>query len=239
MNHSKIHTFVRHCYYSNASNDKRRHTEFSHEKCHHNLMQTLERDKGEVTFLLDTHFAKDEPHFIQAQSEFPVVEIDAGCEGKSFLALIDYVLEQDLEDEAVVYFLEDDYLHKEGWIDILLEGFTLEEADYLTLFDHRDKYFFEQYSALQARLFHTASTHWRTTPSTTNTYAMKMGTLKKHLRMHKKFSIGRQISADHEKFLALGKKGATLISPIPGWSTHAEPEFASPCYDWDGIFSGT
>ncbi len=233
---SKIQVFVRHCHYSGASAHKRRSPGFSHEKCHENLMATADLSKVDFTFLLDTHFAKDEPHFIEKQTQFPVVKINAGCEGKSFLALLDYVIEKQYTNDTVLYFLEDDYLHREGWADILLEGFSLPQADYITLFDHRDKYFLEMYENLQARLFHTASTHWRTTPSTTNTYAMRMKSLKKHLEIHRRFSIDRQISSDHEKFLALGKLGAVLLSSIPGWSTHAEPEFSSPCHDWGSLF---
>jgi hypothetical protein len=59
---------------------------------------------------------------------------------------------------------------------------------------------------------------------------MRFSTLKEHLSIHRRFSQGRKISADHDKFCCLGKKGAMLISPIPGWSTHAEKEFASPFF---------
>ena len=37
-----------------------------------------------------------------------------------------------LEDETIVYFLEDDYLHRENSANILLEGFDL-GSDYVTL----------------------------------------------------------------------------------------------------------
>ena len=33
------------------------------------------------------------------------------------------------------YFLEDDYLHRPGWCDVLLEGFTVNNASYVTLYD--------------------------------------------------------------------------------------------------------
>ena len=230
----KIQVFVRHCFYSHASAHKKRPIGFSHEKCHDNLMQTADRDKVDFTFLLDTHFSKG-VHFIEQQDNYPVVKIDAGCEGKSFLALLEYVMKQPFDDETILYFLEDDYLHRPEWVPILLEGFSVPHADYVTLYDHRDKYFDPLYKELQARLFHTESVHWRTTPSTTNTYAMRFRTLKKQLKFHKRFSENRDISQDHEKFLKLGKKGATLISSVPGWSTHAEEAVASPCFDWSSL----
>ena len=45
------------------------------------------------------------------------------------------------------------------------------------------------------------------------------------------------ISADHQKFCALGKRGATLISSIPGWSTHIDRDFVSPCINWNAFFT--
>ena len=58
-----------------------------------------------------------------------------------------------MHDQTIVYFLEDDYLHRAGWADILLEAFTLDQADYVTLFDHQDKYTAPMYENLQSRIF--------------------------------------------------------------------------------------
>ncbi len=89
------------------------------------------------------------------------------------------------------------------------------------------------YRKLSAQLFITPSCHWRTTPSTTNTFAVRFGTLLRDLRIHRRFSQNRQISDDHRKFCCLKRRGRILISALPGWATHAEPEYASPCIDWN------
>jgi glycosyltransferase involved in cell wall biosynthesis len=231
-----IHVFVRHCFFSSASAHKERMRGFSRKRCYENLLQTLDDRDVHLTFFLDG-YEGNAPHFLREQSRFPVIGIQAGNEGASFLAMLDHVLKQDLESKAIVYFLEDDYLHKPEWIKILREGFSLPHSDYVTLYDHKDKYFFPEYQNLTARLFHTQSCHWRTTPSTTNTYAMRFKTLKRDEAIHRAFSLNRKITADHEKFCALAKQGAILISSIPGWSTHVEPEYASPCTDWEKILS--
>jgi hypothetical protein len=234
-NQSCIEVFVRHCHYSAASAHKDRFATFSKEKCFQNLLSTVDKKRVNLTFLLDTFFPSAQPHFITQQSEYPVIEIKAGNEANSFLAMLDHVMAKKLKPETVVYFLEDDYIHKEGWVDVLLEGLSLPSIDYVTLFDHRDKYFFPSYADLQAKIFHTKTCHWRTTPSTTNTYAMRFKTLMRDLPIHRVFSEGRKISADHEKFCSLGEKGSVLISSIPGYSTHVEPEFASPCQNWEEV----
>ncbi len=220
-----IQVFVRHAIYSSVSARKERFPHFSRETCHRNLLATSD-SRVHITHLLDT--AHDGTHFLNNY-----IEIKAGSEGKSFLCLLDHVSNLDLHPDTIVYFLEDDYLHRPGWVDILLEGFST-GADYVTLYDHNDKY--TSYPKLTSKIFATPSCHWRTTPSTTNTYAMRLSTLQEHLPIHRKFSTGREITADHDKFCALAKKGAILISSMPGWSTHAEPKYASPITNWGAIF---
>ncbi|MGH2612514.1 MAG: hypothetical protein ACRDFB_05635, partial [Rhabdochlamydiaceae bacterium] len=190
-----------------------------------------------ITFLLDVFYPSTTRHFITEQTEFPVIEIKEGSETGSFLKLLDHVISLKFKDDTVIYFLEDDYLHKEGWVDVLLEGFTIPSVSYVTLFDHRDKYFLPMYTDLQSKLFITDTCHWRTTPSTTNTYAMRFKTLQEHLPIHRKFSERRRITSDHEKFLELGRQGAQLISSIPGWSSHIDAGNTSPCVDWEFFFA--
>ena len=231
-----IEIFIRHCHYSSVSSHKARFPTFSRERCFDNLMSTLEGQEGiNVTFFLDTYHPMEGEHFIRKQNRYPIIESKTGAEASSFLFMLEHVYKQKFSPDTIIYFLEDDYIHLPQWPRILREAFTLTGIDYATLYDHKDKYFFPQYAHMQSKIFHTASCHWRTTPSTTNTYAMLFKTLKKHIDLHRCYSLGRTITADHEKFCKLAEGGAVLISSMPGFSTHAEPEFASPCTDWETL----
>lgn len=221
-----IQVFIRHCNYSSASAHKKRPARFSKKACYQNLLSTLDA-RVKLTHFLDT--AQEGDHFIKNEA----ICMKEGSEAGSFLRMLEYVQKLDLDPNTILYFLEDDYLHRPGWIDILLEGFST-PADYVTLYDHSDKY--SAYPKLRSQIFATQSCHWRTTPSTTNTYAMRFGTLKQDLAIHQRFSVGRKITADHDKFCFLQKKGALLVSSIPGWSTHADPLFSSPCFNWDQLY---
>src|SRR5262249_45860983 len=146
-------------------------------------------------------------HFLKKEKN--VIEIQEGTEAGSFLRLLDHVSNLDLHPETILYFVEDDYIHRPGWLEVLLEGINL--TDYATLYDHKDKYFL--YPGLTSRIFASRTCHWRTTPSTTNTFGCRFKTLLKHLPIHRKFSMDRSISSDHEKFCQLAAEGAILISP--------------------------
>ena len=233
----KIEVFVRHCHFSDISVHKNRLPGFSRKKCYDNLLKTLDPQRVNLTFLLDTYHPSPKTHFVLEQSEYPVINIKEGTETGSFLKLLAYVESLKLSAQTIVYFLEDDYLHREGWAGVLTEGLSIPGVSYATLFDHRDKYFHPNYRTLKSQIFYTKSCHWRTTPSTTNTYAMRYGTLKQDIAIHRQFSEGRKISADHEKFLKLGEEGRLLISSLPGWATHVEGEYTSPCIDWEEILA--
>lgn len=235
-NSAKIEVFVRHCHFSAVSQHKNRPVWFSREVCHKNLMNTLDPDLVNVTFVLDTfHPMKNGEHFVKKQDKYKVIEIREGAEAKAFLWLIDYISSLNLDPETIVYIVEDDYLHRPQWAQVLLEGFSIPSVSYITLYDHQDKYYSSIYESLQSKLYHTKSCHWRVTPSTTNTYAMKFKTLQRDLPIHRGYSLNIDVTADHAKFCALNSEGKFLISPIPGWSTHLEPEFFSPCIDWESI----
>ena len=54
-------------------------------------------------------------------------------------SMLDYVNNLTFDNDQIISFIEDDYLHLENWNDILLEGFKL-NVEYVSLYDHLDKY---------------------------------------------------------------------------------------------------
>jgi hypothetical protein len=111
----------------------------------------------------------------------------------SFMYMIDNIIKTRKQDDCV-YLLEDDYLHRPGSKKVIFEG--LEIADYVTLYDHPDKYKLDgnggnhfNYKNLQkTRLYLTASAHWRECNSTTMTFSCKVQTLIDNYRTWKKYT---------------------------------------------------
>ena len=118
--------------------------------------------------------------FIRAQG-LPYEETALG-NAASFMYSVNLILKRHSLSETV-YLLEDDYLHLPGSKVLLNEG--LEIADYVTLYDHPDKYVLENeggnpfnHQVLNTtRLYVTRHSHWRDTDSTTMTFACKVVTL--------------------------------------------------------------
>ena len=190
-----IQVFYRTCYHSPNQDlaNRSRPDWFSKEKCFKNFKKTLNPELVDYTVVYDSYHQPDGdgniPPMIKSES-FRIRNI--GSEAGSFLETLNLAL-RTCNSGQIVYFLEDDYLHTNNWCDKMLEGFEL-GADYLTGLDHGDKY--RDYPALKSKLFVSDSCHWRTTPSTTNTFAVKYETLVEDAEIHRKYSENLQITQD-------------------------------------------
>jgi hypothetical protein len=145
------------------------------------------------------------------------------------------------KDDEIVYFVENDYLHKQLSPKILKEGFDL-GASFISLYDHPDKYMspsiggnpYCEGGAEDTRVYLTKSTHWKITNSTTMTFASTVGTLKRVEPIIRKWTEGNH-PHDFQMFLELRKHNELLITPLPSYSTHGETGWLSPLTDWSEI----
>ena len=177
-----------------------------------------------------------------------IISCNIGNGAGTFTLSYDLALKE--PDDTIIYFVENDYLHKPNSKKILLEGFTL-STDYVTLYDHPDKYmlrenggnkFCEEGSEL-TRVYATDSTHWKLTNSTTMTFAARVSTLKDDELIIRKYTCGIHPENgemtghpyDFSMFIELNKKGKALISPLPGYSTHGELRWLTNFTDWETI----
>ena len=237
----KIEVFLRHCYSSpnQALPNRKRPPWFNKGKILQNLKRTINPELAKINIVYDEHFGSisDVAHLV-LEKPADVEIINEGNEAGSFLRTLEIVESRGYDDDTIIYFIEDDYLHRENWCEVLIEAFSL-PTHYVSLYDHLDKYIDSGYDDLVSKVFHTDSCHWRTVPSTCNTYAGKMGQLKQDMVIHKHFSAASPdgISMDHAKFVELGRHGRRLITPMPGYSTHCDL-LHSPCIDWEKYIDG-
>ena len=113
------------------------------------------------------------------------LEVTRLGQAASFYHLVRLAMET-LHDEDIVYFIEDDYLHVPDSGKILEEG--IQVFDYVTLYDHPDKYgvfgkgrnpYVDDGKLSEVtQLYKGAFALWRTTNSTTHTFACRVKTLK-------------------------------------------------------------
>jgi hypothetical protein len=166
--------------------------------------------------------------------------LNCGGNSKSFRIMYNDILK--LDDNDFVYLLEDDYFHLNGSFEILYEFAERNYTDYVTLYDHPDKYeegcveinplcrnFGEK-----TTVFRTPNHHWKITNSTTMTFAAFANVLKRDKDVFWEHTT-ENIPKDFRLFLKLGENGILLSSPIPSFSTHCNKGYTAPFIDWSRI----
>ena len=138
-----------------------------------------------------------------------------------------------LHPADIYYFVEDDHLHLPDQKSYLSAG--LDYFDFVSLYDHPDKYQSRCYPGLQRRVLATSVGHFSSSPSTVMTFACKAETLHRarDILLEPVFTgEALKVPRDHDMFIDLANKGFTLGTSIPGRSTHCERQWLSPYVDW-------
>jgi len=168
-----------------------------------------------------------------------ILYVSVGHGAGTFNLALDEALQS--PDNEIIYFIENDYLHKPNSGVIFKEGFDL-GASFVSLYDHPDKYigvdqggnpYFEG-GAEDTRVYLTNSCHWKITNSTTMTFAAKVSTLKRVEHILRKWTNATHPN-DFQMFLELRENNGLLITPLPGYATHGETAWLSPLTNWNQI----
>ena len=144
-----------------------------------------------------------------------------------------------LDDNKVVYFIENDYIHNMNAQKYLQEAIDM-GAHYATLYDHPDKYIDAERGGNPhvkgggeiTKVFLTDNCHWKITNSTTMTFCAKVKTLREDETVWRKHTEGTY-PKDFDAFIELRNNNRSLVSSIPGHATHGETAWLAPLVDWE------
>jgi hypothetical protein len=223
---------------SDAGYNKVKPDYINNENCLKNFCEVFSKQKHNFDIkIIADNISEATDYMIQKYIPIDdITYVSVGHGAGTFNLALDMALKEN--DDEIIYFLENDYLHKPGADKILEEGFSL-GFDYVALYDHPDKYInganpFVEDGGEVTRLMLTDSCHWKLTNSTTMTFAAKVSTLKQDEAILRDFTSGTHPD-DFMMFLALREKQHGLVTPVPGYSTHGETAFLSPLTDWSKI----
>jgi hypothetical protein len=165
-----------------------------------------------------------------------IIKIDYQSNQKSLEHVLD--LAQNINTD-IIYFVEDDYLHKTGAAAALLEGFLIvqqfmpHKKPIVTLYDHPDRYTrTDDADSFDTKIFLGLKEYWRTAESTTCTWA----TTAKNYRDGIYKNAKEFLLDDRGFFRRLFLTGHRLIQPMTGYSTHCHLPYLSPYVDWESYF---
>jgi len=212
----------------------------NNENCLKNAINAFPLNKFNWVVIADNVADENKPLIEKYIASSKIHYVSMGDGAKTFNYALDYAL-NNLNDEEIVYFLENDYLHKPGSYQALIEGINF-GSSFVSLYDHPDKYLdpsmggnpYCSGGAEDTRVYLSYSTHWKVTNSTTMTFASKISTLKRTEHILRKWTSGSHPD-DFSMFIDLRNDNELLITPIPGFSTHGETFWLSPLVNWNEI----
>jgi len=238
---SELHIFYR---ISDKGENKERLSIINNKNCLENFIKEFPVENIEI---IADNVNEDTIKWLETYNFKSIKRTTLGNSGSFWFS---YLQAMKLPINDFVYFVENDYIHKPNSMNILLEG--LDIADYVTLYDHPDKYVdginpAVKNSGEKSKVFLTHSSHWKITNSTTMTFASKISILQKDSFIFRLFTVGcikkgrpflkifqeRLFPADYRIFTILTKiKTRKLICPLPGLSTHGENKYLAPLTSW-------
>jgi hypothetical protein len=221
---------------SDAGYSKVKPEYINNENCLKNALQTFPISEYDWSIIADNTSEKTNDMIQKYISKDHVMYVSVGHGAGTFNLALDEALQS--PDDEIIYFIENDYLHKPNSGNIFKEGFDLDPS-FVSLYDHPDKYMspnqggnpYCDNGAEDTRIYLTDSCHWKITNSTTMTFAAKVSTLKRTEDILRKHTSGSH-PHDFSMFLELMGQDEFLITPIPGYSTHGETAWLSPLTDW-------
>ena len=225
----KIHILYRH-YNVEGTGNKFRPSWFDYEKCFINLLSTIEGKNVDLHVIMD---GDSNGNFIENyKDKYTLYNINVGGDYNSYLETYKYIKTLNVGDNDLIYFLENDYLHTDNWVEEIVTLFQTypQGLNYVSLYDHNDKYFPEHVNDMISRVYTTNTHHWRTIGSTCGSYIIP-----KNIFIEDE-DINTGGPGDHNKFLHLNStKNRFVLTPIPGLSTHCMEGLMSPTIDWETI----
>ena len=220
---------------SNAGYKKEKPDYINNQNCFLNALRTFNK----ATWWVIADNVDDETRQLLNSRLSTVEYVSVGHGAGTFNKALDFALNIPNQEE-IVYFLENDYLHRLEADMVLQSAFDMHLGiEYVTLYDHPDKYMEPSQGgnphcygkAENTRVFLGKYCHWKITNSTTMTFAAKVRTLKADEQILRKWTSGTH-PYDFEMFTELRNKGRQIISPLPGYATHGETKWLAPLINW-------
>ena len=229
---------------------------FTNENCLNNFIKNFELKNSDKLFIVADNVTDDTMEWLKSYN-FEIIKTNLGNS-----ASFDYVMKHAMNSsntDNIVYFVENDYLHRNGSRQAINEAFNVLNSDYVSLYDSPEKYgyhFNKNYDKFidfgqnlfdnfKSNIYYGLNNYWRTSNSFTMTFAMKLDLVRHDYEVFKYELVEmdkddypyKKIPRDFELFNILSSiKNRKLLTPMPGYATHGD--LLSPNVDWLKVFMG-
>lgn len=237
-----------------GESDKRRPPFHSKARCLRSAVRALAEVPGaRLVLLVDAERLPEEYAGIVPEGT-EVTYLGGIGNGRSYRAQLRLL--RDLPPDDLVHLCEDDYLYTRDAFSVLVAAAAeLDDADYLCLYDHPDRYTRHDDAPLPGprHVWLAGGRHWRWVESAPMSFGGRVGTFRADAWVHARFSprgsyrdnvVMRAFNYNDRRFWRLmqglrpywwKRPRRRLLSPMPALSTHMDTSFMAPLVDWAAV----
>jgi len=207
----------------------------TNENCLKNFCNVFRNYIQDITILAD-NCSPETINMIERYIDTNNIEhVSVGHGAGTFNLALDRALQ--LDDNEIVYFVENDYIHIKGSAEIIKEAIQL-GSSFVTLYLHPDKFIAPQKGGnpevdedggYLTRIYRGETQLYGMFNSTTMTFASTVKTLRETESIMRKWTMG-SYPDDYKMFLELRDTGYPLLCPLNTYSTHGETMWLAPLY---------
>jgi hypothetical protein len=221
---------------SDAGYSKVKPEYINNENCLKNALQVFPLSEHNWIVIADNISEETNNMICKYVSRDLIEYVSVGHGAGTFNLALDQALRYD--DNEIIYFIENDYIHLKGSHQIIEEALDL-GASYVTLYLHPDK-FMSPYEGgnpevdadggYSTKIYRGKTQLYGMFNSTTMTFASTVKTLKEDEEVLRKYTNQGHYPDDFKMFLELRDKGNALLCPLNTFSTHGETNWLAPLY---------
>lgn len=163
--------------------------------------------------------------YVDDNVDLSIDKINVQSNGQSYQHCLK-IASENINDYDHIYFVEDDYIHTDNALEVLLEG--LVKYKVVTGYFHKDRLTrTDDITRGREYIGATRSSHWVTNESTTCTYGISGEYKRSIINCAVEYGL-----RDRTMWRHLLDYGIRLWVPTPGVSTHLEEKLMTPFIDW-------
>jgi len=207
----------------------------TNENCLKNFCSVFENHIQDISIIAD-NCSKETINMIQNYiSPTQIEQVSIGHGAGTFNLTLTKALK--LNDDEIVYFVENDYIHLPNSVNIIKEVIDI-GSQYGTLYLHPDKFIppnqggnpeVDETGGYLTRIYRGSTELYGMFNSTTMTFFSTTKQLKEDESIIRKWTSGTHPN-DFQMFLELREKGSILLCPLNTYSTHGETMWLAPLY---------
>ncbi len=212
----------------------------NNKNCLKNALEVFPEDRNKWLIIAD-NCSEQTIKMIRFLYNGEIKHVSVGHGAGTFNIALDHALT--LPKNEIVYFIENDYIHRNNSSLIIKDAIENLGANFVTLYLHPDKFISPELGGnpnvdsdggYLTKIYKGDKCLFGLFDSTTMTFACKVQQIEYYEDIFRKYT-NQSYPRDYEMFNELRSLGVSLLCPLESYSTHGETKWEAPFINWEDM----